>query len=160
MLKNVQNHSGALKNYLDMSDSLTSFKINYCTCRGKNTAKFLIYSIKLRSTKSGMHFWRCSNYQIKPSCHHLTLIQPGNFLCYIVLVNVINTLIIIFNNSIFWWRIQKQFIYIPGILKCYCAFFNTEFLRLFRNVQHFYPRLSGRWDILENQVGHVLWDTL
>ena len=108
-----------------MSDSLSSFKINYCTCRGKSTAKFLLHLMKLRSTKSAMHFWGCLNYQIRPSCHHLTLNSTRksnlrflrNFLCYVVLVNVITTMIIIFNNSIFWWRTQKQFIYISGISK-------------------------------------------
>ena len=30
----------------------------------------------------------------------------------------------------------------------------------FTNVHNFYPRLSGGLEIVENQVGHVMWDTL
>ena len=45
-----------LKNDLDISDSLWSFKIDYFTRRGKNTTKFLHHLMKLCSTKSTMHF--------------------------------------------------------------------------------------------------------
>ena len=57
------------------------------------------------------------------------------------------------NNSL----ISRSFL---KVQKWFCTFFNREFRGLFENVQHFNPRLSGRGEIAENRVGHVLWDTL
>ena len=68
-----------------------------------------------------MYCWGCSNYYIRLSCHNLTqgdLIYESsrNFPCYIVLLNVINTMKISLYYLTFWYRTQKRFTYISVFL--------------------------------------------
>ena len=49
VFKNVENHSCTLENDRDISDSLSSFKIDYCDFRGEN--KLGLSCTKLRKSK-------------------------------------------------------------------------------------------------------------
>ena len=112
VLKNVENHLFTLKYDWDISDSLLSFKREYCDFLAKIMVNISSSLMQLRTRKSAIYCCRSLNYKIRQSWQHLTTenqnSESRNFPCFVVLLNVINTMKISLYNLTFLSKTQKN----------------------------------------------------
>ena len=82
---------------------LLEFQNRFLSFSGWKYGQYLLHFIQLQTRKSAMYSWGCLNHQIWLSCHHLTPRyqiheSSRNSNCYVVLLNVINTMKISLHN--------------------------------------------------------------